>query len=147
MKLSRNITIALVLLCFLSTGGKAQLLPYKDKTLSPEVRTKDLIGRMTLDEKIMQLQCRWADKKKFFTNGDFDETKASPLLKNGLGEMARLNEDLGPNAKGYHATLHPRQAAELYNKVQRFFIEKTRLGIPVLIHEEGLHGQQAKDAT
>lgn len=147
MKLSRNITIALVLLCFLSTGGKAQLLPYKDKTLSPEVRTKDLIGRMTLDEKIMQLQCRWTDKKKFFTNGDFDETKASPLLKNGLGEMARLNEDLGPNAKGYHATLHPRQAAELYNKVQRFFIEKTRLGIPVLIHEEGLHGQQAKDAT
>jgi beta-glucosidase len=41
----------------------------------------------------------------------------------------------------------PRQAAELYNKIQHFFVEKTRLGIPVMVHEESLHGQQTQDAT
>ncbi|MDR0748712.1 MAG: glycoside hydrolase family 3 C-terminal domain-containing protein [Tannerellaceae bacterium] len=121
---------------------------YKNRTLSPEARAKDLIGRMTLDEKIMQLQCMWRDKTEFFTNGEFDEAKARKALKNGIGQLARLNEDLHPAvAHEYHPTLPPRQAAELYNKVQKFFMEETRLGIPVISHEEGLHGQQAADAT
>ncbi|HNU87004.1 MAG TPA: glycoside hydrolase family 3 N-terminal domain-containing protein, partial [Ferruginibacter sp.] len=34
-----------------------------------------------------------------------------------------------------------------YNKIQRYFVEKTRLGIPVMTHEESLHGQQTQDAT
>ncbi|HEY0356211.1 MAG TPA: glycoside hydrolase family 3 N-terminal domain-containing protein, partial [Flavisolibacter sp.] len=76
-------------------------------------------------------------------DGDFDSVKALSALKNGLGELARLNENAGPNSYGYH----PRQAAELYNKIQRFFIERTRLGIPVMVHEESLHGQQTQDAT
>ena len=82
---------------------------------------------MTLDEEDRAAAMPLDRQKKFFTNGALTD-EASPLLKNGLGEMAR-QRDLGPNAKGYHATLHPRQAAELYNKVQRFFIERTRLGI------------------
>jgi beta-glucosidase len=116
---------------------------YKNRTLSPEARAKDLIDRMTLDEKIMQLQCMWRDKTEVFTNGDFDEAKARKVLKNGIGQFARLNENLHPDvAREYHPTLHPRQAAELYNKVQKFFIEETRWGIPVISHEEGLHGNR-----
>src|SRR5258706_13387394 len=76
-------------------------------------------------------------------NGDFDEAKAAKAVKNGLGELARLNENAGPNSYGYH----PKQAAELYNKIQKYFVEKTRLGIPVMTHEESLHGQQTQDAT
>ena len=122
----------------------AQQPAYKNKNLSPEVRAKDLLGRMNLDEKVMQTQCLWIQKSRILSdNGDFDETKATSVLKNGLGELARLNENAGPNSYGHH----PKQAAELYNKIQHFFIEKTRLGIPVMVHEESLHGQQTQDAT
>jgi beta-glucosidase len=122
----------------------AQQLPYKNKTLSPEARAKDLVRRMTLDEKVMQMQCLWIQKSTILNSqGDFDEAKAEKEVKNGLGELARLNENAGPNSYGYH----PRQAAALYNKIQHFFIEKTRLGIPVMVHEESLHGQQTQDAT
>ena len=125
----------------------AQQPAYKNKSLSPEVRTKDLLSKMTLDEKIMQLQCIWAQKADVFTNGVFDETKASKVLGLGLGEIARGNENKTPNLPGFHITLPPKQAAIQYNKIQKFFIEKTRLGIPVMVHEEGLHGQQVEHAT
>jgi beta-glucosidase len=137
----------LLLLTLIPLVAFSQEFAYKNKELSPEARAADLISRMTADEKIMQLQCMWRDKEKVFTNGNFDESKARELLKNGIGQLARLNEDMRPDATGYHPTLYPRQAAELYNRVQKFFIEETRLGIPVISHEEGLHGQQAVDAT
>jgi beta-glucosidase len=136
--------ILFFLFCFGTGCAYAQLLPYKNKALSPEVRAKDLLKRMTLDEKLMQTQCLWIQKSTILTpDGDFDETKAAQAVKYGLGELARLNEDAGANSYGYH----PAKAAALYNKVQKFFIEKTRLGIPVMVHEESLHGQQTQDAT
>lgn len=122
----------------------AQQPAYKNKTLSPEARAKDLLARMTLDEKVMQTQCLWIQKSTILDkNGDFDSVKAATALKNGLGELARLNENAGPNSYGYH----PRRAAELYNRIQRHFVQNTRLGIPVMVHEESLHGQQTQDAT
>ena len=121
--------------CSLQLAAFSQL-PYKNKNLSPEARAKDLVGRMTTDEKLMQLQCYWSQKSLVIDrNGVFDPVKAEQVLKNGLGEFARLNENAGPNSLGYH----PKQAAALYNSVQRFFVEKTRLGIPVMVHEESLH--------
>lgn len=133
-----------MLAVFLCLGSNAQQPAYKNKKLSPEVRAKDLLGRMTLDEKVMQTQCLWIQKSRILDdNGDFDEAKAAKSIKNGLGELARLNEQAGPNSSGYH----PKQAAQLYNKIQHFFVEKTRLGIPIMVHEESLHGQQTQDAT
>ncbi len=128
--------------CFSATH--AQQPAYKNKNLSPEQRAKNLLSLMTVDEKVMQTQCLWIQKSRILNAaGDFDEAKAKEALKNGLGELGRLNENAGPNSSGYH----PRQAAELYNKIQRYFVEKTRLGIPVMTHEESLHGQQTQDAT
>jgi beta-glucosidase len=130
--------------CALHLVPFSQQPAYKNKNLSPEARAKDLLARMNLDEKVMQTQCLWIRKSTILNNnGDFDEAKAEKAVKNGLGELARLNENAGPNSYGYH----PKQAAELYNKIQHFFIEKTRLGIPVMVHEESLHGQQTQDAT
>ncbi|HNU86815.1 MAG TPA: glycoside hydrolase family 3 N-terminal domain-containing protein, partial [Ferruginibacter sp.] len=127
--------------CFSATH--AQQPAYKNKNLSPEQRAKNLLSLMTVDEKVMQTQCLWIQKSRILNAaGDFDEAKAKEALKNGLGELGRLNENAGPNSSGYH----PRQAAELYNKIQRYFVEKTRLGIPVMTHEESLHGQQTQDA-
>ncbi len=136
--------IFLFITCGLQLVAFSQAPAYKNKNLSPDVRAKDLLKRMTLDEKIMQMQCLWIQKSRILNDkGDFDEIKAATALKNGLGELGRLNENAGPNSSGYH----PKQAATLYNKIQHYFIEKTRLGIPVMTHEESLHGQQTQDAT
>jgi beta-glucosidase len=122
----------------------AQAPAYKNKNLSPQQRAADLIKRMTVDEKLAQMQCVWGGKTNFLdSNGNFDEAKAAIFLKNGIGEIARINEVFGTQTKGRH----PKDAVALYNKVQKFFIEKTRLGIPVMVHEESLHGQQTQDAT
>ena len=133
----------------LSATAQAEHLPYKNPKLSPEVRTQDLLSRMTLDEKIAQLQCEWLiAKTRVMTNGQFDEKKAAERWGNGIGELARLNEDLSiTRREQFGRTLSPRKGAELYNQMQRYFVEKTRLGIPVISHEECLHGQQSKDAT
>lgn len=80
----------------------AQQPSYKNKNFSPEARVKDLLGRMTLDEKVMQTNCLWIQKFTVLDNsGDFDEAKAIPVLKNGLGEFARLNENGEANSYGY----------------------------------------------
>ena len=134
----------IIALLFSSTALFAQQPIYKNKNLMPDVRAKDLLKKMTVDEKLMQLQCLWIQKSRILNDkGEFDEVKAKNALKNGLGELARLNENAGPNSLGYH----PKKAAELYNKIQHYFVDKTRLGIPVMTHEESLHGQQTQDAT
>lgn len=148
MKMKR-LQAALLALTLTITGASAGVLPYKNPKLSPEERTKDLLQRMTLDEKIAQLQCEWlVAKTRVMTNGQLDEQKAAQRWGNGIGELARLNEDLSiTRREQFGRTLTPRRGAELYNQIQRFFVENTRLGIPVVSHEECLHGQQSKDAT
>ena len=135
------------LACLLACISCSNNVDYKNSQLSPEKRADILLEQMRLDEKVAQLQCCWMDKRAFFTDGKFDVEKAEKYLKNGIGVLARMNEDLDCSKSGYHNTLHPRQAVEQYNEVQRFFIERTRLGIPFMNHEEGLHGQQSADAT
>jgi beta-glucosidase len=131
------------IVCCIGVSAFSQQPAYKNKNLTPEERTEDLLSRMTVDEKIMQLQCIWQTKPTVFTNGDFDLSKARKLLMDGLGEIARINETGGVNSPNFH----PKEAAMLYNKVQKFFIEETRLGIPVMMHEESSHGMLTQDAT
>lgn len=56
-----------------------------------------------------------------------------------LGSVARPGDG--------SASKHARENAELTNAIQKFFVEHTRLGIPVIFHEECLHGLAAKEAT
>ena len=69
-------------------------------------------------------------------NGKFLPDRAAVLIKNGLGEISRPNENRDP-----------RQMAEFTNTVQKWMKENTRLGIPVLFHDECLHGHVAPKAT
>ena len=98
-------------------------LPYLNSKLSVENRVKDLLARMTVEEKIAQLQCesRASDEK---------------LLKTGIGGLATTLRSLGP-----------REAAEKANQIQKTAVEGTRWGIPVIIHDEALHGLIGKEAT
>jgi beta-glucosidase len=117
--------------------------PYKNPKLPVEARIQDLLGRMTLEEKVAQTYAVWLDKDKVYqTNYQFDEKKAeNGLLKLGIGHIARASET---SISGSRA---PAENAKITNDIQRFLTTKTRLGIPAIIHEEALHGHQAKDAT
>jgi beta-glucosidase len=117
---------------------------YRDAKAPAEQRVEDLLGRMTLEEKVAQLVGTWQNKSFIgATNprivdekGAFDAAQAGVLLKYGLGEMSRPSENRGP-----------REMAEFTNSIQKWLKENTRLGIPILFHEECLHGNAAPKAT
>jgi beta-glucosidase len=116
---------------------------YLNPGLSAERRTRDLLSRMTLKEKAAQMQCMWEQKNKNLVDeqGNFDLQKAKSNFKQrlGLGQVGRASDSGG----GRNA----REMAVLTNAIQKFFIEHSRLGIPVVFHEECLHGHAAVDAT
>ena len=116
---------------------------YKNPKLSVQVRVKDLLARMTLAEKAAQMVGVWQKKSETLVDseGCFDRKKAEKAFKqgHGLGQVGRPS-DAGTG-------LNARATAELTNAIQRFFLETSRLGIPVIFHEECLHGQAAVDAT
>jgi len=106
-------------------------------------RVRDLLSRMTLEEKAAQMVCVWNDMATTLVDerGAFDPAKAAAAFADGygLGQVGR------PSSAG--GGLGPRATAELSNAIQRFFLEQSRLGIPVIFHEECLHGHAALEAT
>ncbi|HUB20612.1 MAG TPA: glycoside hydrolase family 3 N-terminal domain-containing protein [Acidobacteriaceae bacterium] len=106
-------------------------------------RVSDLLSRMTLEEKAAQMLCVWQEKAQKLVDekGDFDLAKAKKAFRDrrGLGQVGRPS-DAGGGKKA-------RGMAELTNAIQKFFLENSRLGIPVLFHEECLHGHAAPDGT
>ena len=122
----------------LSKKKVSKKIIYKDKTASVAGRVKDLLSRMTLEEKVGQTLCIYAKKGNFQDEeGNYDKNKAEKLFLTGAGRIAEIGfvEDSAS------------KMAELTNSIQKFHIEKTRLGIPVIFHEECLHGQMVQDAT
>ena len=148
MKILQTILLALTGILVAATPAEAARKPlYKDASKTPEERVADLLPRMTLEEKVAQLKCIWNNRMTLYTeDGQIDKAKWDAAFKNGLGEWARMSEDKS-SMKNFLHSFSPREAAQLYNQVQRYFLEETRLGIPVMVHEEGLHGAQSKDAT
>lgn len=116
---------------------------YKNRDLDIQTRLKDLLSRMTLEEKVAQMICVWNEKAETLVDddGNFDLQKAKKAFKegHGLGQVGRPNDAGG----GKNA----REMAELTNSIQKFFIENSRLGIPVIFHEECLHGLAAIEGT
>jgi beta-glucosidase len=134
-------------------AGKQPL--YKNAAAPVEARVEDLLSRMTLEEKVMQLHCIWIKKYEIQdAKGAFSADKARARFPHGIGMIARPSDRrLAPNegaAAGddqSQANRGARDTAEYSNAAQKWAIEQTRLGIPLLLHEEALHGYAAKDAT
>lgn len=121
---------------------------YKDASRCVDERVADLLGRMTLVEKAAQLVCLWEDKNEFLDDDHgFDPIKAKKTMPHGIGQIARPSDMWGRGEPGVTPGRTAVDTAELVNAIQRFVRDETRLGIPVLFHEEGLHGYQARDAT
>ncbi len=123
------------------------LLIYKNPGSPVEARVADLLRRMTLEEKVAQTMCVWSDKKLMLDEkGKLSDEKLRENFKDGIGQVARLS-DTGGAFGATRGTLKPVEMAELANRIQKYFVEETRLGIPVIFHEECLHGLAAKEAT
>lgn len=121
---------------------------YTDASQPIEARIEDLLARMTLEEKIVQITTIWSGKTEIFDDaGMFDPAKAAALYPSGIGHFARPNDLEGPSSPLERPFRNERQTVELVNAIQKWAVEESRLGIPVLFHEEGLHGYAARGAT
>lgn len=98
---------------------------YKDKTQPEAARVEDLLSRMTVDEKLAQLAM----------GPDL------PVMKQKIADGSYPEEGY-PTSYSYKA-----EDIALYNEVQKYQIEHTRLGIPLLLHGESLHGFMCRGAT
>ncbi len=100
-------------------------------------QARELLGRMTLEEKVAQLGS--ADASSLLEGGSaFSGAKARPLLRAGIGQITR---------PGGATQLTPTECARFVNEVQDFLRSETRLGIPALLHEECLAGYSTRGAT
>ena len=119
---------------------------YRQRDASVEARVADLLARMTLEEKVAQLQGVWNRKREIQNaRGEFDPAKAQALLGLGIGEVARPSEIAGAPADRNGRSA--REQSVFVNAVQRWLIDNTRLGIPAMFHEEALHGLTAPGGT
>jgi beta-glucosidase len=92
----------------------------------------DLLSQMTLEEKIAQLRSYWMYDLQ--TLGVLDSKKVESYLALGIGQITRI---------GGASTYEPHEAIKIANQIQRFLKEKTRLGIPAIVHEECCVGLMA----
>jgi beta-glucosidase len=135
--------IALVIasLAVSRTGFCADVLPYKDHSLPVEQRINDLLGRMTLEEKVRQLDM-YKGNELLQADQRIDQTHAKP---DAVFDPANAEKVLGALGAGSIHDLYP--SGKLYNEIQSWVIKSSRLGIPAIFIEEGLHGYLGPGAT
>jgi beta-glucosidase len=109
---------------------------YKDKNQPIDVRVNDLLERMTLKEKVAQL-CSDLPVSMVF-NGEVDMESLRENFKDGLGRVTQYST-VGLTS--------PTMIAKVSNQIQHYFMEETRLGIPVILQSENLCGYPGAGGT
>ena len=126
---------------------------YRNPQAPIAARVADLMARMTLPEKIAQIRTAWARKSEMLDGLEFSPAKASAAFPDGIGHVTRPSDKRGApgiaGAAGGTAARWrtPRETVDFINALQDWALKDTRLGIPVLVHEESLHGYMATEAT
>lgn len=122
---------------------------YEDSSAPLDSRIEDLLNQMTMEEKTCQMVTLYGYKRVLKDDLPTPEWKTS-LWKDGIGAIdEHLNGfqqwGLPPsdNPNVWPASRH----AWALNEVQRFFVEETRLGIPVDFTNEGIRGVESYRAT
>lgn len=137
------------LLFIVQTVSAQKLADYKNPKLSIDARTKDLVSRMTVQEKVGQLLCPMGWEMWDKTN---DDVRYSSLFKE-LIDKKHIGSFWGvyradPWTKKTLITgLTPELAAKAGNALQKYVMENTRLGIPLFLAEESPHGHMAIGTT
>lgn len=123
---------------------------YLNPKLPTEERVADLLGRMTLKEKIGQLLCPFGwDMYEIKGNNKVTESERfRALIDTTATGMLWATYRADPwTRKTIDNGLSPRQAAMAGNALQKYVIENTRLGIPMFLAEEAPHGHMAIGTT
>ncbi|MGK2860811.1 MAG: glycoside hydrolase family 3 N-terminal domain-containing protein, partial [Chitinophagaceae bacterium] len=114
--------------------------PYKQSNLPVEERVKDLLQRMTPEEKFWQL---------FMIPGDTGNDPSK--YKNGIFgfQVNTVQQQEGAAAQllHYQPGQTGKQTLAKINEIQKYFVEQTRLGIPIIAFDEALHGLVRSEAT
>jgi beta-xylosidase len=124
----RHVAIALLLA---STLAAQETPDYRNLKLPIEQRVADLLGRMTLEEKIDQL----AGGRRRLPSSSGSDAEAKAVFDK-MGELYKNESQVSPH-----------DAAIIRNNVQKFLVDKTRLGIPLIFLGEALHGYMAHGST
>lgn len=116
-------------------GGKdMEEMRYKNPALSPAERAKDLLGRMTLEEKAAQMDMiRGVELATKIHEAHF-----CAVDENSDFYWDKVERSLGTKGIGFVHDVYSVPA--VLNKLQKYFVEKTRLGIPCIFTGEALHG-------
>ena len=148
MKLN-NLLFASVLIPVLSAcGGHTPV--YKDAGRSAEVRAEALLKEMTVDEKLGQLLCPlgWPMYDKVSADSVTISDQYRDFIQNQHGGMLWAVFRADPwTKKTLETGLDPTLAAKAYNALQRYAMDSTRLGIPIILAEEAPHGHMAIGTT
>jgi beta-glucosidase len=122
-------------------NGKMDI--YEDKKQSTEKRVADLLSRMTMEEKTCQLTTLYG-YGAFLKDRQPTASWKDSVWKDGI---ANIDEQLTGLRKDTVLAFPYSTHAEAINKIQRWFIEETRLGIPVDFTTEGIRGLNHMKAT
>ena len=129
--------------------AQSSLLPYKNPVLSVDERVKDLLSRMTLEEKVGQLLCPLGWEMYEIKDDEVHPSeKFKRLMKEKNAGMLWATYRADPwTKKTLENGLNPELAAKAGNALQKYVIENTRLGIPLFLAEEAPHGHMAIGTT
>jgi len=125
-------------------------MSYKDPSLAPGERAERLLALMTAEEKIGQLiqPFGWKTYRK---NNDgsirLDETFQQLVKTSGVGSLYGVLRADPWTEVTLENGLSPEEGARAVNEIQRFAVEQSRLGIPILFGEECSHGHMAIGGT
>lgn len=134
-------SIISLLFLFFCLAGKSQTPAYKNPQLPIEQRVKDLLGRMTAEEKFWQL---------FMIPGSIEKGEEAKYQHGIFGFQVSAvgnNADASQQMMQYGKSETAIGLAKKINTIQRYLVEHTRLGIPMIAFDEALHGLVRNDAT
>src|SRR5436190_3000508 len=134
----------------LNKNGRKDI--YEDAKANVNARVEDLLRQMNLNEKTNQTATLYGvGRGRSDSDPPLKDELPTPDWKNQIWKdcIANIDEHLngwGPNGKSIYATDIKKHVWAM-NEVQRFFVEETRLGIPVDFTNEGLRGAAFTTAT
>ncbi|GAA2309464.1 glycoside hydrolase family 3 C-terminal domain-containing protein [Streptomyces kunmingensis] len=125
---------------------------YRDPAAPVPDRVRDLLGRMTLTEKVGQVNQRLYGWHAYERDADgrhrlTDTFRREVAAYDGMGALYGLQRADPWSGVTFAGGITAADAADITGAVQRHVVEETRLGIPVLMVEEVPHGHQALDGT